>query len=146
MKKIITIMVAALIFVNTAYAKPDSKLVTLFNQTFPTAQNVKWHDEADGYVVFFTMNGINNRICYNHKDEFVSGERYYDEKNLPAYILFAVKKKYSGKQIFGVTETTGPSSVDYRILLKDDKKIYCVQASMNGSVQLDKTYNSTYDN
>jgi hypothetical protein len=145
MKRVIAIS-ATLIFINCVYASPDSKLITLFNQTFPSAQNIKWHDEADGYVVFFAMNGINNRVCYNYKDDFISCERYYSEENLPAYILFAVKKKYDGKQIFGVTEITNQSSVSYHILLKDDKKIYDVNVSMSGSVRLNKTYLSALNN
>jgi hypothetical protein len=140
MKKTLIISLAILIFTTTLQASPGNKLILLFNKTFPTAENVKWHEDANGYMVFFKMNGITNRIWYDTKEEFVSQERYYDEKSLPAYILIAVKKNYPGKQIFGVTESINNSSTYYQIILQDDKKLYYLKASSNGSIQLEKTY------
>ena len=118
MKKSAFTVFTLLSFISIASANPDKKLILLFNQSFPSAENVRWHDEKDAHVVFFKAGKITNRITYNLNDEFVRGERYYDENILPVYILFAIRKKYKKEQIFGVTELTDQSSIYYHIVLK----------------------------
>ena len=139
------ILITLLISVNIPAAKPDSKLIVLFTQTFPTAENVKWHADANGYAVFFKLNGITTRIYYDAREKFAEEERYYDEKNLPAYILIAIRKKYPDKKICGVTELINSSSTYYQVNLKDDKNLYIIKVSADASIELVRSFANADD-
>ncbi|MGI8950081.1 MAG: hypothetical protein ACR2FN_00710 [Chitinophagaceae bacterium] len=128
------------------YAKPNERLIHLFEKTFPDAKNIKWNEDANGYVVCFAQSNMLNKITYDNNDNFVSSLRYYDETNLPANILLAIKKKFAGKTIFGVTEFTNIEGVIYSIKLKDEKKWYTVQATSDGNFEVKESYKIQTEN
>ncbi len=140
MKPIFIVAAAILVSAYTNNNKPDNKLLSLFNKTFPAAENIKWHEDANGYVVFFTMNGISNRICYDIKEKFLEEDRYYNEDHLPAYILLAIKKNYPEKTIAGVTEVINTSAICYQVNLKDDKNLFVIKVTSDGTIQSEKEF------
>ena len=52
MKKIISYAACMMMVISVA-ASPASKILKLFNETFPNANNVKWSDDKAGYFVSF---------------------------------------------------------------------------------------------
>lgn len=134
------IIAAILISVYANNKKPEKKLLSVFNKTFPAAENIKWHEDANGYVIFFTMSGISNRICYDTKETFVEEDRYYNEENLPAYILLAIKKNYPEKTITGVSEIINTSAIYYQVNLKDDKNLFIIKVSSDATIQSEKKF------
>lgn len=46
-----------------------------------------------------------------------------------------MKKKYAGKEIFGVTEISSDSEISYHVTLKDDKNWYTIKSDPYGNTQ-----------
>lgn len=140
MKKIFFIAAAALLTATIAKADPSEKLLNSFKQTFPAAKNVKWNDSESGYMVSFVQTGTLTKIKYDKDGNFVNSLRYYQEKDLPVKILMSLRKKYSNKNVFGVTEFTNAEGITYQVTLNDDKKWYIVNASTDGDLTLKDSY------
>lgn len=137
MKKIMTIATALLVTISILNAEPESKVETSFKAMFPNARNVKWHQDKSGYLVSFTQSGSAVKIMYDGKGKFVQSLRYYSEKDLPTNILLAVKNKYKGKAIYGVTERTTSNEVSYHIIVSNGSMPENIVAYSNGTVTRD---------
>jgi len=135
MKKMITLAAALLVCATMLYAEPESKIEKTFKDMFPNAQHVKWNQDKNGYLVSFTQSGTPVKIVYNNKGEFIQSLRYYSEKDLPTNILLAVKNKYQGKAIYGVTERTTSNEVTYHIVLSNGSQPENIVAFSNGTVK-----------
>jgi hypothetical protein len=66
--------------------------------------------------------------------EFVTSMRYYQEKNLPYYILVNIKRKYPGKKIFGVSEISSADAILYYVKIEDDKRWMTVVSDSQGDL------------
>src|SRR5881628_608857 len=104
MKKLIAVSVILIMFTSTAFADVNEKLLYSFNKSFPSAQNVKWSEDASGYFASFTEAGILSKVAFDLQGDFAYALRYYQEENLPVSILMAVRNKFADKKIFRVTE------------------------------------------
>ena len=135
MKKIFVLAAALLVSASILYAEPESKMEKTFRETFPNAQHVKWHQDADGYLVSFTQGSMPVKIAYDKKGNFIQALRYYTEKELPTNILIAVKNKYHDKNIYGVTERTTSDEVTYHISLYDGTTLHTIKAYSNGTIK-----------
>ena len=143
MKKIFLIAAGTFFAISIVKADPSEKLLQSFKQTFPNAKSVKWNENESGFLVSFTQESTLTKIKYDKDGNFVNSLRYYQQQDLPIKVLLAVKKKYDGKQIFGVTEFTSADGVTYQLTLNDDKKWYIVNASTEGDLKLQDSYNKS---
>ena len=143
MKKAI-IYVACFFIVSAAAAAPGSKLVKLFNTTFPNAKDVQWKDDKAGFFVSFTQNGNYNKVFYNTGGNFVYSIKYYSGDELPTNIIVAMNKAYGETKILGVTEVTTENSIIYNIKLTKKDKLYCLNVLPDGTVANEERF--TYDN
>lgn len=134
MKKILTIASALMLTASAVYAGPESNMEKSFKEMFPNAVQAKWHQDASGYLVSFTQAGMQVKIVYNNKGKFLQSLRYYGEKDLPTNILMAVKNKYQGEAIYGVTERTTADEVTYHIILSGKDVPQNITAYSNGSI------------
>lgn len=134
MKKVLTIAAALLLTANAIYAGPESSMEKSFKQMFPNAAQVKWHHDAAGYLVSFTQADMQVKIVYDNKGKFLQSLRYYSEKDLPTNILLAVKNKYQGDAIYGVTERTTADEVTYHITLAGKDAPQSITAYANGTI------------
>lgn len=122
MKKLLALFSSFVIGLHSFAIPPrsvDDKLLQTFKESFPNAEQVNWKELPETYVVNFFEEGIRSAIIYGKDGSFISSTRYYAERNLPYYILINIKKKYPGKQIFGVTEVSTPSGINYYIKMED---------------------------
>jgi len=71
---------------------------------------------------------------------FIGSTRYYKEQHLPTGILYKLKKKYSDKNVFGVTEITSGDEVNYYVKLEDEKSWITVKINGNGQMELIEKY------
>lgn len=140
MKKISFLLIAMLVTTVSLFASPSAKLLKAFSESFPDAQNVKWHEDDKGFLVSFNQGEVLTKVNYDKKGEFVSSLRYYDENKLPLNILLSVKKRFPEKQIFGVTEFTDREGVNYHIKMQDDKRWYTVKSDANGNMQIEERF------
>ena len=110
----------------------DEKLLRSFQEAFPNAQQVIWSELSETYIVYFMENGVRTRITYGKSGDFVEAFRYYGEQQLPPSILINIKKKFPGKRVFGVTEFSTISSVDYYVKMVDAKHWITIKMDAEG--------------
>ena len=121
-------------------ASPNEKVLKAFHETFIYAEKVVWHDYENQYQAYFWQNEINVRVWYDEDGNLLETIRYYFEKQLPPNILAKLKKRYSDKEVFGVTEITSEEEVSYYISLKDDKNWYTIKSDPYGNLQQTEKY------
>jgi Putative beta-lactamase-inhibitor-like, PepSY-like len=141
MNKLLYVFVC-LLSVNAAIAADgiSEKILQIFKQTFPKAEEVVWVEQPDKVRVDFKDGGIATKVEYDMDGNFLSSVRYYTEKNLPVNILCKLQKKFPGKTVFGVTEMTTGSDVEYYIKLEDATTWITVKSSENGSMEVVEKY------
>jgi hypothetical protein len=118
----------------------SDKLLATFKQTFPDAEQVKWVEQEDKYTVNFKEKGILTKIEYDKDGNFVNSLRYYTEKNLPVNILCKLQKKYADKKVFGVTEMSTESAIEYYIKMEDANNWITVRSTQDGNMQVVEKY------
>ncbi len=118
----------------------NEKILKAFKETFTVAEDISWH-EYDEYVqANFRQQEIQVRAAYNASGDLIRTTRYYKEQHLLPNIVAKLKKKYAGKEIFGVTEVTSDEGVDFVINLKDDKNWYVVNSDIYGNLSLSNKF------
>ena len=118
----------------------SDKLLQAFKHTFPDAREVKWVEQTDKFTVNFKQGDILTKVEYDKDGNFLNSLRYYSEKNLPVNILCRLQKKYADKTIFGVTEVTNESFVEYYIKLEDAKNWLTVHSDSEGNMRVVEKY------
>ena len=138
MKKISLTLVVLLLIVSNLMANPDAKLLQSFNEAFPLAKDVKWHEDKNGYLVSFTQMGIANKVNYDKQGTYMNSLRYYDETKLPLNIQLNIKKRFADKTVFGVTEYSDNEGTTYHIKMQDENYWYTVKATVSGSLSIEE--------
>jgi hypothetical protein len=111
----------------------NEKLVKAFKEAFPLAEKVDWNEIGNHYFVHFKENEVVSEIEYDHGGNFVSSERYYADANLlPIHVAWEIHKKFVGKSIYGVTESSTEAGTVYSIKLQDEKEWITVRAVEDG--------------
>jgi len=131
-------------FHSFAWSGPDIQkdLHRSFEKTFPNAENVHWDSSDNGYSVSFTVKTVLTRINYNKKGKFTGSLRNYTEQLLPFYLTNIVKQKYPGQEIFGVTEITTTTDINYFIKLRSPKYWTTVRIDNDGNSSIVERYDS----
>ena len=148
MKKVILLAAGALMLVSTSFAKavdPDredvnEKVLKVFETTFPVVTDVKWKEYTDYYSASFKQNDVQTEVRYDKEGNFISSLRYYKEERLPLSVLTQIKKKFSTKSVFGVTELTTGTDISYFITLEDEKTWTVVKADLSGNLQVQEKF------
>lgn len=137
MKKLIYLAVMLISLSATAATPPEisEKVLKAFKQTFTDAENVTWKELDNSCQANFKLSEIQVRAMYDNEGNLLETVRYYGERNLPPNILARLKKKYMGKEIFGVTEVSSDTEVYYHISLKDEKNWYTVKSDPYANLQ-----------
>lgn len=144
-----TILFAVLLSLtaSTLYAhKPpevNEKVLKLFNETFKNPQEVTWKEYDNIYEVYFKQGDITNRVQYDNDGNIVQYLRNYSEEQLPFHILSNLKKKYSSRSIFGVTEFFSGTDLTYYVTMEDDKHWYTVKSDNFGSLEQTEKLNKS---
>ncbi|HET9279589.1 MAG TPA: hypothetical protein VFN95_15440, partial [Flavitalea sp.] len=95
---------------------------------------VVWQESNESYIVSFIEDGIRVRIVYLRDGSITHFLRYYLEENLPLDIRLDIKKKFPGKNIYGITEENITSNIEnrsktsYFIKLEDDSSWLTIKA------------------
>jgi len=138
MKKILYLAVLLTSLAATAATPPaiSEKVLKVFKETFTTAENVTWEKfENKTYQANFNQSEIIVKAMFDNDGNLLETIRYYGEKNLPINVLAKVKKKYTDKEIFGVTELISETEVSYYITLKDEKNWVIVKSDPYANLQ-----------
>lgn len=138
MKRIIYLAFLLTGFVAVAAPAPsdiNEKVLQAFKQTFTAAQNVTWHQYNDYTQANFEVEKMQVRAQYADDGRLLRTIRYYSEKELLPNIVAKLKKKYGGKQITGVTESSSEDEVSFVINIKDENHWYIVKTDVYGNIQ-----------
>jgi len=138
MKKIIYLAFLLTGFVAIAAPAPrkvNEKILKAFNETFTAAQNVRWQEYEDYSQANFVVDKILVRAQYAEDGRLIRTIRYYSEKELLPNIVAKLKKRYAGKEITGVTESSSDDEVSFTINIKDENNWYIVKADVYGNLQ-----------
>lgn len=141
MKKI---LLAAIVFASSFTAMagdPGEKVLDAFNKTFPNVKEVAWTENEQSFEVKFKQNEVLSKITYDKEGNILKTLRYYNEQDLPLLVLSKVKRKFSDKKIFGVTEEASEEGTYYHIILEDEKHWINITSDGYGSIRVDKKYN-----
>ncbi len=142
MKKVF--VVAALLIGVFASAAPtpdriSDRILKAFKETFKYAKDITWHEYQDYYQASFKQDEIQLRAQYADDGTLLKTIRYYKEDQLLPCIVAKLKRKYPGKEIFGVTETSSNDDMSFVINLKDENNWYVVTSDVFGNLtQTDK--------
>ena len=147
MKKVFITAISILILGLTMQAaEVNEKVLKSFKETFPKAEQVNWQEFTDNYVVNFTSVGIRERITYDKDGNFISATRYYLQENLPANIICKLKKKYPNQKVYGVTEITTDSNVEYYVKLEDEANWTTIKSDNSGIMEVVEKYKKAATN
>jgi len=138
MKKVIYLAFLLTGFVAIAAPTPskvNEKILKAFNETFTAAQNVSWQEYEDYSQANFVVDKILVRAQYAEDGRLIRTIRYYSEKELLPNIVAKLKKRYAGKEIAGVTESSSDEEVSFTINIKDENNWYIVKADVYGNLQ-----------
>ena len=140
MKKILYLAVLLTGLSATAATTPpdeiNEKVLKAFKATFTTAEDVTWKElDNSSCQANFKINQITVRALYDNEGNLLETVRYYGENYLPPNIIAKLKKRYAGKEVFGITEVTSESEVAYHITLKDEKHWYTVKSDPYANLQ-----------
>jgi hypothetical protein len=143
MKKVIAIMFAALVTAG-AYAfdpfDPNEKVLKSFNETFSTAQEVRWEEFPTYFSVSFLNGGVRSKVNYDKEGNMISALRYYAPQLLPLNILNKISKENPKKKLYGVTEITFNGTIAYYIKLEDNTHWYTFKVDVDGNSQQTEKY------
>ncbi|HEX5654838.1 MAG TPA: hypothetical protein VFX58_17300 [Chitinophagaceae bacterium] len=137
MKKFIYLAVLLTSLSAAATAPPEisEKVLKAFKETFANAKDVTWKELDNSCQANFKLSEIQVRAMYDNEGNLLETVRYYGEQNLPPNILAKLKKKYAGKEVFGITEISSESEMSFHITLKDEKNWYVVKADPYANLQ-----------
>ena len=144
MKKVITILFAVLVTAGSTYAfgpfDPNERVLKAFNETFTSAQEVRWEEYPNYFAVSFVSGGIRAKVNYDKEGNMMSSIRYYSPQLLPLYIMNKVSQEYPKRKMFGVTEVTHNSLIAYYIKLEDNTHWYTIKIDAEGNCQQTEKY------
>jgi hypothetical protein len=139
MKKLIIAAVTVLyasVGMASAPIEVNEKVLESFKQTFKDPKKTSWFESKEGYVVYFVCDEIDSRVCYDKKGNILKTCRYYNEFKLPPLLLNKLKKNYSDKTVFVVTEIADETGIAYYIKLQDAKNWVTVKADQRGNMEI----------
>lgn len=138
MKRIIYLALVLTGFVASAAPAPvevNEQILTAFKKTFSDVQNVTWQKFDDYAQANFAVDKVQVRAQYAEDGRLIRTIRYYSERELLPNIVNRLKKKYAGKEITGVTESTSEDEVVFVVNIKDENHWYVVTTDVYGNLQ-----------
>lgn len=138
MKKIIFVALAFICAYMTSFAqsKTSNAVMTMFNQKFPNASNVKWDKEnAHEYEASFVWKGEKHSANFNDNGEWLETESPITFNQLPEKVRTAFNASHKGTIIKGVAKIeTSKGQNQYEVEIKQGLKTVEFFYDVNGSV------------
>ena len=142
MKKLLAIFATTFLVVSAFAYDPNvnAKVLKSFTETFTAAEDIKWEKFENYYTVSFSQSGIQSKVNYDYSGSMLSSLRYYAPQLLPLNIYNKIKKNYSKKEMFGVTEVTFSNEVVYYVKLHDAKSWITLKIDGVGNSEVVENY------
>ncbi|MET0299303.1 MAG: hypothetical protein ABW036_06065 [Flavitalea sp.] len=146
MKKFLAILTTTFLVASSFAFEPNfdprvsEKVLKSFNETFTTAEDIKWETFDTYYAVSFSQAGIQSRVNYDKNGSMISSLRYYAPSMLPLNVYNRIKNSYANKEMFGVTEVSFNNEVTYYVKLQDAKTWTTVKVDGAGNAHVVEKY------
>ena len=144
MKKLVTILTAALMLFSAFAFATDSDNVTArvkaaFVSDFSTASSVSWEKISDFYFAKFTVNQVEVNAAYNEDGALVGTSRSMASSELPVCISLALAKKYEGYTVLKkALELTYDDVTNYYVTVVNDRQALRLKCSPNGTLTVER--------
>ena len=142
MKKLTTILAAAMIFISASSFAADgpvsSKIQMAFEKNFISASDVRWQKISNNYFALFTINNQDLSAAYNEDGELLATSRTLNLSQLPMIVTLALQDRYP-KYTFGdvITEITANGESYYLIKGGNDKRVISLRAGSSGTLSVE---------
>jgi hypothetical protein len=141
MKQTLILAFALLVTASSFAADVNDKVLKNFKETFTTAENVRWQEYKEFFSVSFMQSGIRTTVNYDKKGNMIGSLRYYEPHMLPLNIINQLKKDYPKRSLFGVTEISYGSDINYYVKLQDEKTWITVKVDPTGENSVVEKFN-----
>ncbi|HEX4957876.1 MAG TPA: hypothetical protein VFV46_06830 [Lacibacter sp.] len=118
----------------------NQRTIEKFQVAFKEATDVKWYAEENYDQVYCLIKGIKTQIKYDKEGKFVSCFRMYGANELPVIVQYKLNQEYANKKVTSVAELTTDGSIEYHLVLEDDKFWYNVKSDSFGNLTTDKKF------
>jgi hypothetical protein len=88
--------------------KPGQNVLRNFEQKFTNVTSVRWYESSYGFVVKFNLEGIDYRVDFDKKGNWLYTIRNYDEMKLPEDVMRLINDSYNEYSITLVQEIETP--------------------------------------
>ena len=140
MKKVLTVF-CFMLFIAGAYAfEVNEKVLKSFNETFASAEEVKWEEYKTYYTVSFINSGIRSKVNYDKDGHMLGSIRYYAPQLLPLNIYNMLKIEHPKKELYGVTEVTFGTEVTYFVKMHNAKNWFTIKIDASGNSTVHEKY------
>ena len=139
MKKTILLVSLLTIGLSSFAAHVNDEVLKIFSNTYPGATSISWTEQAGNYLVYFKKKDISYRVLYDETGNIVYSIKYYGEDNLSPIILNKVKKGYPVFTIKSVVEKSTENTVEYHVIVEDEKKLISLKADPLGNYEIENT-------
>ena len=140
MKKVLAIISSMLLFAGAYASEVNEKVLKSFNETFAAAEEVKWEEYKTHYTVSFVNSGVRSKVNYDRNGVITGAIRYYAPQMLPLNVYNRLKKDFSSKELFGVTEVTSGTDINYYVKMQDAKNWITVKIDEFGNTSITEKY------
>lgn len=118
----------------------NQRTIEKFQVAFKEATDVKWYAEENYDQVYCLIKGIKTQIKYDKEGKFVSCFRMYGADELPVIVQYKLNQEYANKKVTSVAELTTDGSIEYHLVLEDDKFWYNFKSDSFGNLTTDKKF------
>ena len=140
MKKVLAVICSMMLVIGAYAFEVNEKVLKSFNETFSSAEEVKWEEYKTYYTVSFVHSGIRSKVNYDKDGRMLGSIRYYAPQLLPLNIYNRLKIDYSKKELFGVTEVTFGTEVTYFVKMQDSKNWITIKIDPSGNSSVHEKY------
>ena len=114
----------------------SAKAMKDFQNRFSKIADAKWYTISDGFLSYFSVDGVTNRVYYDKKGRWQFNLKHYSEEKLPRDIRKVVKSTYFDYTITGIEEVESHDNLVYIVHLEDPTSIKNVRVSKDGEMDV----------
>ncbi len=127
-------LIAALLFVATAFAQVSSKATNFLNKKYPSATNVTWNETEDGYEAEFEVDKEYLLARFDNSSNWIVTRGSITDAKLPKAVSEACYKNYVDGIIESVDKIEDPTGIRYEVMLSEDDSSYILLVTQEGKV------------
>lgn len=142
MKKLIFVLLfVAAIFggraIKAAPVNVSTNVLLAFKTTFPTAENARWYEGKEVYIVHFAEEGKEIKAFYNKDGSFICTYKYLRPDETPPKLIKHVGKRFYPSTIKAILEIADKEKHKlYYFTLEGPKDYKTVKAGNNSSIEV----------